>query len=819
MLSDRRPGKQRLPTGKLVDWLIPIVLFLVALIVYSAHFLTAPAGISGDAARLGLVAADWLYERLFPFYIYHQFAPNPLIVYLQAPMFAVLGFSRETLRGVTVVGGALAVPASYLAARWLFAGDNVSFARRAGLIAGLGLALCEFFALFSRYGIEGALLPAFELMAVAFLWRGLRSGWWLNFIVAGVFVGISQYVYIVARFFPLALAAASIVAIVVNHSLLSRWRGLVIAAFSAALVALPQWILFVRAPYTFTARTQQAAGQFLFGLPDPLPVLATKWLNQLLMLGWSWNNAYNPYSFKPLLTPVLAVGLLAGIGVALYKRRDAPMFSLAMMILMLLPDLLAYEGVVPSATRVVPALPFVFVMAGLGGATIWTWVEQRPRIPRWVGYAIPLLVLLSGIFRMWDYTERVLPQVEATDGIEWRASLVEIAEADFIAGHLGEPILLPSSEYQRAPLAFLLTENFPRRASGMPVPLAPGEVVTVLQPVAPDRPTTEGIPAGYIPDEWVLLKEGTAYFLPPLPGSIAPLSDQQSPVQASNGVLVANAFPARWQGVAPQPTPLRASFANGLDLIGYQAGELISGQPLSLTLYWQPAGTIQDDVEVFVQLLDKNQQAVAGINSWPLHGAYRIRAWHPDEIMPLTYSLPIPSDLLAGPYRLIVGTFDLTQHRRIPLRTGEDQQVLATLKVALPPDDRIPEITSAVNFGDHIELSGYTLSPTADGLGLTLFWKALDTPAADYTSFVHVVNTAGEIVAQSDAQPLQGQYPTSIWIPGEKVVDDRILTVPPGAYQVYVGWYRTDTQERLPLVSNEEATADGRYLLGELTLP
>ena len=264
---------------------------------------------------------------------------------------------------------------------------------------------------------------------------------------------------------------------------------------------------------------------------------------------------------------------------------------------------------------------------------------------------------------------------------------------------------------------------------------------------------------------------------------------------------------------------MRASFANGLDLIGYQAGELVSGQPLSLTLYWQPAGTIQDDVEVFVQLLDKNQQAVAGIHSWPLHGAYRIRAWHPDEIMPLTYSLPIPSDLLPGPYRLIAGAFDLTQHRRIPLRTGEDQQVLATLKVALPPDDRIPEITSAVNFGDHIELSGYTLSPTADGLGLTLFWKALDTPAADYTSFVHVVNAAGEIVAQSDAQPLQGQYPTSIWSLGETVVDDKALTVPPGVYQVYVGWYRTDTQERLPLVSTEEDSADARYLLGALTLP
>ena len=77
MISDRQPDKQRLPTGKLVDWLIPIVLFLVGLIVYSAHFLTAPPGISGDAARLGLYAADWLYERLFPFYIYHQFAQIP----------------------------------------------------------------------------------------------------------------------------------------------------------------------------------------------------------------------------------------------------------------------------------------------------------------------------------------------------------------------------------------------------------------------------------------------------------------------------------------------------------------------------------------------------------------------------------------------------------------------------------------------------------------------------------------------------------------------------------------------------------------------
>jgi hypothetical protein len=84
--------------------------------------------------------------------------------------------------------------------------------------------------------------------------------------------------------------------------------------------------------------------------------------------------------------------------------------------------------------------------------------------------------------------------------------------------------------------------------------------------------------------------------------------------------------------------------------------------------------------------------------------------------------------------------------------------------------------------------------------------------------FVHVVNANGEIVAQSDSQPLNGQYPTSIWSPGEIVVDERFIRLVPGTHRIFVGLYRWDTGERLPAVVDGERAADDRLLLQEIVI-
>ena len=485
---------------------------------------------------------------------------------------------------------------------------------------------------------------------------------------------------------------------------------------------------------------------------------------------------------------------------------------------MLLPDLITFEGLAPSATRLISAVPLIFVLSGMGSASLCECLEHHPRLPASLGSLVLVGVLLAGIASQWDFSHRVMPQANATEGLEWRASLVEIAEADYIKQHLEASMLIPTSEYQRAPLAFLLADHFSKRAGGIPIPLNSGETVAVISPAEPNRPTTEGLPPGHLPDHWVLLKDGVAYFLPPLPGSVERTGSSQ-PLFAGNGALAATISRARWMGSQPQMEPLSLSFANGLDLVGYHATALAPGQPVTVTLYWRPQCQIAADVEMFVQVLDRHGNAVAAIHDWPLRGAYRVRAWSPGETMPLSYSLSIPDDAPPGAYRLVCGTFDLIRRTRIPLSGGEGFATLETVKIALPPSASTPDHRVGAVFGDVIQLLGHTLTSSGEGLRITLFWRGKDEIDADYTVFLHLVDADDNIVVQADAQPLEGQYPTSIWSPGETVVDERVIRVPPGEYRIFVGLYRLDTLERVPAVLNGQRVQYDRLLLQTIQLP
>jgi hypothetical protein len=122
-----------------------------------------------------------------------------------------------------------------------------------------------------------------------------------------------------------------------------------------------------------------------------------------------------------------------------------------------------------------------------------------------------------------------------------------------------------------------------------------------------------------------------------------------------------------------------------------------------------------------------------------------------------------------------------------------------------------------VSFGPTITLLGYTHAPVADQqLPLTLIWQTNQELTTSYRVFVHLVNSAGEIVAQTDAEPAQWSRPTTGWIPGEYIVDEHTLTLPadlpPGSYTIRLGLYDPDTGQRLP-------TLDGDAVNILITLP
>jgi hypothetical protein len=105
-------------------------------------------------------------------------------------------------------------------------------------------------------------------------------------------------------------------------------------------------------------------------------------------------------------------------------------------------------------------------------------------------------------------------------------------------------------------------------------------------------------------------------------------------------------------------------------------------------------------------------------------------------------------------------------------------------------------------------------------LSLVLYWQALRVLPYDYTVFVHLRDEAGRTVAQADHQPLAPIYPPTLWPVGQTVRATGTPILLPdtlaGTYNLWVGVYRLDTLERLPVVG--DSSGENAVLLGQVTL-
>jgi 4-amino-4-deoxy-L-arabinose transferase-like glycosyltransferase len=119
-----------------------------------------------------------------------------------------------------------------------------------------------------------------------------------------------------------------------------------------------------------------------------------------------------------------------------------------------------------------------------------------------------------------------------------------------------------------------------------------------------------------------------------------------------------------------------------------------------------------------------------------------------------------------------------------------------------------------VNFGELIRLEGYDLSITSEagepGVWITLYWRAIDQPPADFKVFVHLVDLDWELYGQGDGYPLQGRFPTSAWRTGDLIVDPHFVQfqqpITAGEYRIAIGWYLESTGERLSTVHEGQET-------------
>jgi tRNA A-37 threonylcarbamoyl transferase component Bud32 len=131
----------------------------------------------------------------------------------------------------------------------------------------------------------------------------------------------------------------------------------------------------------------------------------------------------------------------------------------------------------------------------------------------------------------------------------------------------------------------------------------------------------------------------------------------------------------------------------------------------------------------------------------------------------------------------------------------------STVVLTLSSGSRLP---LEANLADKILLVSCDLSKVefrpGETVQLILHWQALREMTEDYTVFVHLTQTDGQLVSQQDVQPLGGGKPTSSWTSGEMVDDPYELAIPlgasPGTYWLKVGMYSQSTMKRLPVVES-----------------
>lgn len=231
-----------------------------------------------------------------------------------------------------------------------------------------------------------------------------------------------------------------------------------------------------------------------------------------------------------------------------------------------------------------------------------------------------------------------------------------------------------------------------------------------------------------------------------------------------------------------------------------------AGETLPVTVCWRPLAQSETDDAIFVHLVGPENRVVARRQTFPGLGSYPTSVWQVDRPFCDVIGLEIPADLSETlRYQVEVGLIAPETGERLPVWDGNGQPVKAAFATAVRLESAPLPTPAATPVGDTaVRLAAFDTSPTwsaSTPIDLTLQWWAAEPVNRDYTVFIHLQDKDGQLAATFDGPPKAGWYPTSWWVAGELVVDQHTFTLPPdlppGLYDLLVGLYDPQTEERL----------------------
>lgn len=280
-------------------------------------------------------------------------------------------------------------------------------------------------------------------------------------------------------------------------------------------------------------------------------------------------------------------------------------------------------------------------------------------------------------------------------------------------------------------------------------------------------------------------------------------------------------------------------FGDVLTLIDQQVTVDEQGETV-VQLFWRlVADPVATDYRFYIAYADAEGNRLHDSRFYPPVATlwYPTSLWQPGELV-LVQTLPWRLEV--DQFTLLVGVYQgedgWENGQRAPLTVGptparihlENNTLVRVAGYQRTPDgwtvieNRFanPAQVLEITFGNLVHLTGVTpvaLPPQAENmLRFAVHWRASSRERIplDYTVFAHVLDEAGEKVAQLDWQPHDqlGPRPMTTWIEGHEVVDPVTIplpaTLPAGNYRVILGVYNWQTGERLAAQGAQSEAGD-----------
>lgn len=644
---------------------ITLILLLAAALRFWALG-EVPPGLAHDEVANWLIARDILAGH-HAIYFTAAYGHEPLYQYVQAASVALLGDHWLGLRYPSVAFGMLGLAVTYVLIRRLF---GVFIA----MLTSGWLALSFWPLFYARVALRAISLPLTAALAAYFLHRAMnrsaRSGV-ANWLLAGLFLGLSLYTYMAARILFVILALFLIYFFLMYSSTSLPWPRLLTFLLTAALVSAPLaiWLVMHPGAESRILEVQEPLNRLLAGDPSLVWQNLVANLKFFTLAGDPWPRQNLPG--RPVFAdPISGALFYAGLLIALYRWRD-PRYGFLLMWLTgaLVPSIVT--SVAPSSIRDILALVVVFAFPALALVEVRDWIKSRNRLSVIGHWSLVIFLLaLTGFLTIRDYFVR-WPQNEVVC-FDYQADLTAVAR------RLDE-----------------LPAGTPATVAGLSVHSmdGPGLELAARRDVHDvrlcDTRETLVVPAGASAgaDVWLFVPQVVPFDVDLQKrllgwGAVADLQSSFTSYRLPHDVALRRAL-HRLEATTtlPDGTPvaLPISFGGQLVFQGYEwlQQPSLPDDSLALLTYWRVEEAPSTELKIFVHLMGEPKVPIAqhdGLGSPP-------RGWAAGDLIVQKHTIPLPADLTPGQYRLQVGVYDVVTNARLPVLTA-DRLLLYSFEVS-----------------------------------------------------------------------------------------------------------------------------------------